>query len=103
MLSILLQRSDLYYFTFVDFVYSAFLLFIIYYFAKSISDSNKHKGPEYKYFMPALLLKLLGGIGVVLIYNVYYYGGDIQALGVLRVELRSCVATSSLCDVVVHA
>lgn len=78
MLSILLQRSDLYYFTFVDFVYSAFLVFIIFYFAKNIRDKRIAAEPEYKYFMPGLLIKMLGAIGVVVIYNGYYYGGDIN-------------------------
>lgn len=35
---------------------------------------TKHK--EYKYFIPGLLAKIVGGIFVVLIYSFYYYGGD---------------------------
>lgn len=32
--------------------------------------------PEFKYFVPALSMKLLGGIAVALVYTVYYPGGD---------------------------
>jgi hypothetical protein len=35
--------------------------------------------PAYRWFMPALALKMLGGIALVCIYGYYYGGGDIFA------------------------
>jgi hypothetical protein len=32
--------------------------------------------PEYRFYIPALTMKMLGGIGLCLVYTVYYTGGD---------------------------
>ncbi len=32
--------------------------------------------PEYRFYIPALTMKMLGGIGLCLVYTVYYKGGD---------------------------
>lgn len=78
MLSTILLNAklDVYRFTMVDFLYSFFILFLTYYFAKSIRDKRIETEPEYKYYLIALTLKIVGAITVVLVYNLYYYGGD---------------------------
>jgi hypothetical protein len=32
--------------------------------------------PEYRFYIPALTMKMIGGIGLCLVYTVYYTGGD---------------------------
>jgi hypothetical protein len=32
--------------------------------------------PEYRFYIPALTMKVLGGIGLCLVYTLYYKGGD---------------------------
>jgi hypothetical protein len=32
--------------------------------------------PEYRFYIPALTMKMFGGIGLCLVYTVYYSGGD---------------------------
>jgi len=32
--------------------------------------------PEYRFYIPALTMKMLGGIGLCLVYTLYYNGGD---------------------------
>lgn len=68
--------QDIYQFTFVDFLYTPLLLFIVYYFARSIRDKRIQTEPEFKYFIPALSVKIIGAVTVVLIYTIYYAGGD---------------------------
>ena len=75
-LSLFLQRLIDYEFSIVDLTYSPFLLFIIFYFARSIRDRHILLEPEYKYFLPGLSVKILGALMVAFIYNVYYSGGD---------------------------
>ena len=53
-----------------------FYLGIIYLIARSIQKKNIAKNPEYKYYIAGLFTKIIGGIGVVLIYCFYYVGGD---------------------------
>ncbi|MBN2682252.1 MAG: hypothetical protein JXR58_07070 [Bacteroidales bacterium] len=59
-----------------DFILPPFYLGIIYFFARSIQKKNIAKIPEYKYFIWGLYAKIIGGIGVVLVYCFYYGGGD---------------------------
>lgn len=68
--------NEIYQFTFLDFFYTPFLLFFVYYFAKSIRDKRIEKEPEFRFFLPALTVKIFGAITVVLIYTLYYPGGD---------------------------
>jgi hypothetical protein len=51
-------------------------LFIIIVFAYKYSTNKMKKEPVYRYFMPGLLLKILGAISLGLIYFFYYKGGD---------------------------
>lgn len=59
-----------------DLILPPFYLGIIYFFARSIQKKNILKIPEYKYFIWGLYAKIIGGIGVVLVYCFYYVGGD---------------------------
>lgn len=59
-----------------DWVLMPVYIGIIYLIANSIKKRKIAEHPEYKYFVPGLLVKIFGGIGVVLIYVYYYKGGD---------------------------
>lgn len=67
---------EVYHYSLVDFLYSPFLLFFIFYFAKSIRDKRIAAEPEFRYFLPAIMIKIIGAIAVVLVYTLYYKGGD---------------------------
>jgi hypothetical protein len=56
----------------LPFAYIIFILII----ANIIKNRNIVKHPEYKYFISGLMVKIIGGIGVVLVYCFYYGGGD---------------------------
>jgi len=60
--------------TLYDFAVLPFYLVVILYFARK--EVAKRNSPEYKYYIPGLLAKILGGIAVSLIYEYYYGGGD---------------------------
>ncbi|MFZ7139315.1 MAG: hypothetical protein ACO1G4_01715 [Bacteroidota bacterium] len=76
LLQYLYARGDKYQFTGMDIFYSLFLLVFIFYFAKSIRDKHIKENPSYRFFLSGLLAKILGGIMVVLVYSLYYSGGD---------------------------
>jgi hypothetical protein len=76
LLQYLYAKGDEYKFTGLDFFYPIFLLLVIFYFAKSIRDKKIKQNPSYRYYLGGLMAKLLGGIMVVLVYNLYYSGGD---------------------------
>jgi hypothetical protein len=61
-----------------DLLLTPFYLIVIYALGIVIKNKQllKNKKPHYKYFIPALTCKLLGGIGLCLIYTYYYGGGD---------------------------
>lgn len=56
----------------VGLIYIAFVF--IYYSRKRNLNISLHK--EYKYYIPAIMAKFIGGIIFVLIYIYYYHGGD---------------------------
>ena len=60
----------------MDIFYSLFLLVFIFYFAKSIRDKHIKTNPSYRYFLSGMMAKIVGGIMVVLVYTLYYSGGD---------------------------
>lgn len=76
LLQYLYARGDTYQFTGMDIFYSLFLLVFIFYFAKSIRDKHIKTNPSYRYFLGGLMAKIVGGIMVVLVYTLYYSGGD---------------------------
>ena len=42
-----------------------------------VKNKNIRKNPEYKYYVPAVLCKLIGGVSLCMVYTYYYtYGGD---------------------------
>lgn len=60
----------------MDAVIAPILIIIIFYFEKSRKDKKIGDHPEYKYYIPGLLLKMFGAISVCLVYTLYYQGGD---------------------------
>lgn len=76
LLQYLYARGDSYKFSGIDIFYPLFLIVIIFYFAKSIRDRKIEENPSYKYYLAGLLVKIVGGIMVVLVYSFYYTGGD---------------------------
>ena len=59
-----------------DFIWAPFLLFLVHYFARRITDSNIGTQPAYRYYRAGLLAKIYGGLLFALIYLFYYGGGD---------------------------
>ncbi|MGZ3918766.1 MAG: hypothetical protein ACXVO9_12030 [Bacteroidia bacterium] len=51
-------------------------LMIILMIAHKYSLNKQRKNPVYKYFMPGLLVKILGAVSLGLVYFYYYKGGD---------------------------
>lgn len=66
----------MYHYALIDFIVTPIFLAIIFLLAKRIKDKKIEAEPYYKYFVPALFVKLAGGLGVCLIYTLYYKGGD---------------------------
>ncbi|HYG51520.1 MAG TPA: hypothetical protein VD905_11490, partial [Flavobacteriales bacterium] len=59
-----------------DLLLSPIYLIIIYFLASAHQEKHIHKNPAYKYYTKGLFVKLLGAIGVCIIYQFYYSGGD---------------------------
>lgn len=59
-----------------EYILALIYLLMIYAFAYVVKARYYRKSPLKKYFIPALSVKLIGAIGVTLIYNYYYKGGD---------------------------
>ncbi len=51
-------------------------LIVIFFIANNIKRKYIKNVPEYKYFIPGLFAKILGGISFTLVYLFYYKGGD---------------------------
>ena len=62
-----------------DFLLLPFYLLIIYYIGKNFQNKRLANNPVYAYYLRGLMLKIGGGIFLVLIYTVYYQGGDTTA------------------------
>ena len=63
----------------IDFILLPFYWGLLYVFARIIVNRNIADRPEYRYYIVGLNLKLLGGIGLCLVYTLYYQGGDTTA------------------------
>lgn len=63
--------------TYWDLLLPPFYIFLIYFIAFRVKSKNISQKPYYKYFIPALSFKLLGGIAMCFIYTYYYHGGDV--------------------------
>lgn len=59
-----------------EYIVAIIYLVLIYSFAIVIRNKFYKKSPLKKYLFPALTVKLIGGLGVCLIYNYYYHSGD---------------------------
>src|SRR5215510_13846503 len=66
----------MYHYSLIDFIVTPVFLAIIFLLAKRIKDKRIEQEPYYKYLLPGLFVKIAGGIGVCLIYRLYYPGGD---------------------------
>jgi hypothetical protein len=64
------------YYSIVDFIYAPVILFVIVLLARIRKYRLIETRPEYKYFTKGLYVKLFGGIFFVIIYTLYYGGGD---------------------------
>ena len=59
-----------------DLILAPLFLLMIFLFARYKVNKNIQTKPYYKYYIPGLFVKLLGGLGVCIIYTYYYGGGD---------------------------
>lgn len=64
---------------FTDFLLLPLYLFIIYQLAKNFQSRKIVNNSAYSYYLKGLFMKIGGGIFLVLIYTVYYKGGDTTA------------------------
>jgi hypothetical protein len=59
-----------------DLLLSPIYIFIAWFFANYLQKKNIHQKTEYKYFTYGLMAKIVGAIGLGLVYFFYYGGGD---------------------------
>ena len=64
------------FYSIVDFIYAPILLFLIVLLARVRKYRLLETRPEYKYFTKGLYVKIFGGVFFVIIYTLYYGGGD---------------------------
>lgn len=62
--------------TFYDVVVALFIFTILMGYAWFVKIRKQDRFPEYRYYVPGLMAKLLGGISFALVYALYYGGGD---------------------------
>jgi len=61
----------------LDFLLTPFVAGLIYFFAKRFRNRHYPVGHPYRrFFLPALIFKMIGAIAICLIYVYYYNGGD---------------------------
>jgi hypothetical protein len=60
----------------LDTLLAPFYLILVLLFAYKYKAKHQHEHPAYKYFIPGLLAKIVGAIGLGLVYYFYYGGGD---------------------------
>jgi hypothetical protein len=60
----------------LDTLLAPFYLILVLFFAYKYKAKHQHEHPAYKYFIPGLLAKIAGAIGLGLVYYFYYGGGD---------------------------
>ncbi len=63
----------------LDFILLPFYLAIIYFFAKRVQEKRIVYNQVYRHYISGLFVKIFGGIALVLIYTLYYNGGDTTA------------------------
>jgi hypothetical protein len=61
-----------------DVLLPPFYIGIIYFIARSVVIRNIRQRPYYRYLLPGLMCKIIGGIGLCIVYTFYYTdGGDV--------------------------
>ena len=60
----------------LDILFVPVYLFIILFYARIYQAKKIVDNPEYRYFLTGLIAKICGGIGLAVVYTVYYPGGD---------------------------
>lgn len=78
-----------------DIILPPLYLMIILIIASIIKNKKIKKYPEYKYFIPGLMVKVIGGIFVVFVYCFYYVGGDTIAYFESTVALNNMLLMKS--------
>lgn len=63
-------------YTILDAVLLPIYMIIILVAANIYAKNRKEAQPLYRYYMPGLIAKMIGGLGVALVYTLYYPGGD---------------------------
>jgi hypothetical protein len=63
-------------FSIVDLIVATFYFVLIFFIAQSIRAKHIEQDPSYRYFVPGLMVKLIGGTVLCLTYVFYYGGGD---------------------------
>jgi hypothetical protein len=63
-------------YTILDAVLLPIYTIIILVVANIYAKKRKETQPLYRYYMPGLVAKMIGGLGVALVYTLYYSGGD---------------------------
>lgn len=60
----------------LDTLLAPFYLALVLFFAYKYKAKHENEHPAYKYFIPGLLAKIVGAVGLGLVYYFYYGGGD---------------------------
>ncbi|MFN6092802.1 MAG: hypothetical protein ACK44N_10340, partial [Bacteroidota bacterium] len=60
----------------LDILFVPVYLFIILFAARIYQAKKIIEHPEYRYLFPGLIAKIIGGVGLALVYTIYYPGGD---------------------------
>ncbi|HRH67205.1 MAG TPA: hypothetical protein PLU53_12960 [Bacteroidia bacterium] len=60
----------------VDLIVAPIYLVIFFFVAHRIRSKHIEKNPSYRYYVPGLMVKMIGAIAVCLVYVYYYGGGD---------------------------
>lgn len=64
------------FYSLIDFILTPIYLVVILGLARYYSKVQIEKNEVYRYYFPGLLAKIIGGIGLALVYTLYYPGGD---------------------------
>src|SRR5689334_24437878 len=59
-----------------DLLFPPIVLLLIFLVARMYRNRRIANSPEYKYFIPGLTAKLFGAFGLIMVYTLYYPGGD---------------------------
>ena len=74
----------------VDLIIAPIYLVLFFFIANNIRSRNIENNSSYRYYVPGLMVKMVGAIAICLVY-VYYYGG-----GDTLIYHRDCVSVAKL-------